>query len=54
MFSINSFHNKIWHALWPSGKNTRLPLATAANTPTATTPEDVSHRWGQNVEGKKS
>ena len=28
--------------------------ATAANTPTATTPEDVSHSRGRNVEGKES
>ena len=27
---------------------------SAANTPTATTPEDVSHSRGRNVEGKES
>ena len=28
--------------------------ASAANTPTATTPEYVSHSWGGNVKGKES
>ena len=28
--------------------------ASAANTPTATSPEDVSHSRGRNVEGKES
>ena len=28
--------------------------ASAANTPTATTPENVSHSRGRNVEGKES
>ena len=28
--------------------------ASAANTPTPTTPEDVSHSRGRNVEGKES
>ena len=28
--------------------------ATTANTPTATIPEDVSHRRGRNVKGKES
>ena len=28
--------------------------ASAANTPTATTPEDFSHSWERNVEGKES
>ena len=30
------------------------PLCTAANTPTATTPEDVSQSRGRNAEGKES
>ena len=30
------------------------PRASAASTPTATTPEDVSHSRGRNVEGKES
>ena len=29
-------------------------ISFAANTPTATTPEDVSHSRGRNVEGKES
>ena len=36
------------HSRWTSSQ------FSAVNTPTATTPEDVSHSRGQNVEGKES
>ena len=38
----------------PSTFRPRLWLATAANTPTVTSPEDVSQSRGRNIEGKES
>ena len=40
--------------LWSLLNNSRSLRATAANTPTATTPEYVFHSRGRNVEGKES
>ena len=44
-----------WSLLSNSGLDYRgLSLCSLANTPTATTPENVSYRWGRNIEGKES